>query len=163
MDKEAFFHFIGGAMGGTAGTAFTCPLEVIKTRLQSSNYQKSGNTEYNFCIIQPWPKSPNFQILQTNRQDGRFSCHVQRSFAKSGRCCPFKVSRIFTSLFHCFVVVLMIRWKGRVSSFDFLIWTKIHFDNCVDKWNILRNNWEILMSYLKLMIEWIEEFLIFWI
>ncbi|CAJ0932033.1 unnamed protein product, partial [Mesorhabditis belari] len=36
MDREAFIHFIGGAVGGTAGTAFTCPLEVIKTRLQSS-------------------------------------------------------------------------------------------------------------------------------
>lgn len=29
MDKEAFIHFIGGALGGTAGTAITCPLEVI--------------------------------------------------------------------------------------------------------------------------------------
>lgn len=36
MDKEALIHFFGGAVGGTAGTAFTCPLEVIKTRLQSS-------------------------------------------------------------------------------------------------------------------------------
>lgn len=29
MDKEAFIHFIGGALGGTAGTAITCPLEVV--------------------------------------------------------------------------------------------------------------------------------------
>uniref|UniRef100_A0A914NKJ3 Uncharacterized protein n=1 Tax=Meloidogyne incognita TaxID=6306 RepID=A0A914NKJ3_MELIC len=34
--KEAFIHFTGGAVGGTAGTALTCPLEVIKTRMQSS-------------------------------------------------------------------------------------------------------------------------------
>jgi hypothetical protein len=38
MDREALIHFIGGAVGGTAGTALTCPLEVIKTRLQSSKH-----------------------------------------------------------------------------------------------------------------------------
>ncbi|KAL3994202.1 Mitochondrial carrier family protein [Acanthocheilonema viteae] len=38
MDKEAFVHFLGGALGGTAGTAITCPLEVVKTRLQSTEY-----------------------------------------------------------------------------------------------------------------------------
>uniref|UniRef100_A0AAF5PVR1 Mitochondrial carrier protein n=1 Tax=Wuchereria bancrofti TaxID=6293 RepID=A0AAF5PVR1_WUCBA len=38
MDKEAFVHFLGGALGGTAGTAITCPLEVVKTRLQSAEY-----------------------------------------------------------------------------------------------------------------------------
>ncbi|CAG9534443.1 unnamed protein product [Cercopithifilaria johnstoni] len=38
MDKEAFIHFLGGALGGTAGTAITCPLEVVKTRLQSTEY-----------------------------------------------------------------------------------------------------------------------------
>ncbi|CAI4225770.1 unnamed protein product [Auanema sp. JU1783] len=36
MDREALIHFVGGAVGGTAGTALTCPLEVIKTRMQSS-------------------------------------------------------------------------------------------------------------------------------
>ncbi|KAI6214182.1 Carrier protein [Aphelenchoides besseyi] len=39
MDKEALVHFVGGAIGGTAGSAITCPLEVIKTRLQSSTYR----------------------------------------------------------------------------------------------------------------------------
>ncbi|KAL3087864.1 hypothetical protein niasHS_009602 [Heterodera schachtii] len=34
---EFFIHFTGGALGGTAGTAITCPLEVVKTRLQSSH------------------------------------------------------------------------------------------------------------------------------
>ncbi|KAM3715703.1 Solute carrier family 25 member [Dirofilaria immitis] len=38
MDTEAFVHFLGGALGGTAGTAITCPLEVVKTRLQSTEY-----------------------------------------------------------------------------------------------------------------------------
>lgn len=36
MDKEALIHFFAGAAGGTVGTAFTCPLEVIKVRFQSS-------------------------------------------------------------------------------------------------------------------------------
>ncbi|VDM81583.1 unnamed protein product [Strongylus vulgaris] len=36
MDREAVIHFIGGAAGGTAGTCLTCPLEVVKTRMQSS-------------------------------------------------------------------------------------------------------------------------------
>ncbi|VDN37951.1 unnamed protein product [Cylicostephanus goldi] len=35
MDREAVIHFIGGAVGGTAGTCLTCPLEVVKTRMQS--------------------------------------------------------------------------------------------------------------------------------
>ncbi|KAL3091190.1 hypothetical protein niasHT_028432 [Heterodera trifolii] len=34
---EFLIHFTGGALGGTAGTAITCPLEVVKTRLQSSH------------------------------------------------------------------------------------------------------------------------------
>ncbi|KJH41196.1 hypothetical protein DICVIV_12835 [Dictyocaulus viviparus] len=36
MDREALIHFIGGAVGGTTGTCITCPLEVVKTRMQSS-------------------------------------------------------------------------------------------------------------------------------
>lgn len=35
-DREAVIHFVGGAVGGTAGTAITCPLEVVKTRMQSA-------------------------------------------------------------------------------------------------------------------------------
>lgn len=46
MDREALIHFVAGALGGTAGTALTCPLEVIKTRLQSSNYGKTRNAAY---------------------------------------------------------------------------------------------------------------------
>ncbi|KAK0408125.1 hypothetical protein QR680_003787 [Steinernema hermaphroditum] len=36
MDREALMHFVGGAVGGTVGACITCPLEVVKTRLQSS-------------------------------------------------------------------------------------------------------------------------------
>lgn len=34
---DTFIHLIAGGMGGTMGAIFTCPLEVVKTRLQSSN------------------------------------------------------------------------------------------------------------------------------
>jgi len=34
---ETLIHLVAGGMGGTTGAIFTCPLEVVKTRLQSSN------------------------------------------------------------------------------------------------------------------------------
>ncbi|KAI9094109.1 mitochondrial carrier domain-containing protein [Phlyctochytrium arcticum] len=34
-------HFLAGGVGGTVGAAVTCPLEVVKTRLQSSLYRSS--------------------------------------------------------------------------------------------------------------------------
>lgn len=33
-------HFVAGGVGGTIGAVLTCPLEVVKTRLQSTMYQK---------------------------------------------------------------------------------------------------------------------------
>ncbi|KAJ1918162.1 Pyrimidine nucleotide transporter, mitochondrial [Tieghemiomyces parasiticus] len=33
-------HFFGGGIGGTVGAVLTCPLEVVKTRLQSSDYRR---------------------------------------------------------------------------------------------------------------------------
>ncbi|XP_022342070.1 mitochondrial carrier protein Rim2-like [Crassostrea virginica] len=35
-DKGIFVHLVAGGAGGTAGAVATCPLEVVKTRLQSS-------------------------------------------------------------------------------------------------------------------------------
>ncbi|KAJ3307623.1 hypothetical protein HDU76_004488 [Blyttiomyces sp. JEL0837] len=37
--KSFWLHFAAGGMGGTVGAAVTCPLEVVKTRLQSSLYK----------------------------------------------------------------------------------------------------------------------------
>jgi hypothetical protein len=34
-----WLHFTAGGLAGTIGAAVTCPLEVVKTRLQSSLYQ----------------------------------------------------------------------------------------------------------------------------
>jgi len=36
-EKSTFAHLLGGGVGGTVGAIVTCPLEVVKTRLQSSN------------------------------------------------------------------------------------------------------------------------------
>jgi len=37
MDRDTLIHLLAGGVGGTTGAIFTCPLEVVKTRLQSSN------------------------------------------------------------------------------------------------------------------------------
>lgn len=34
---DTIIHLVAGGMGGTAGAIFTCPLEVVKTRLQASD------------------------------------------------------------------------------------------------------------------------------
>lgn len=36
-DRDTLIHLVAGGVGGTAGAIFTCPLEVVKTRLQASN------------------------------------------------------------------------------------------------------------------------------
>lgn len=39
-----WLHFSAGGLAGTIGAAATCPLEVVKTRLQSSLYQAPAIT-----------------------------------------------------------------------------------------------------------------------
>lgn len=41
---DAIIHLLAGGLGGTAGAIATCPLEVVKTRLQSSvaNFHFAG-------------------------------------------------------------------------------------------------------------------------
>lgn len=53
---KPWVHFVAGGIGGTVGAVVTCPLDVVKTRLQSDVYHsmynkipKSGNP-----IIQAW-------------------------------------------------------------------------------------------------------------
>eukprot|EP00091_Calanus_sinicus_P018856 TRINITY_DN4457_c0_g1_i3.p1 TRINITY_DN4457_c0_g1~~TRINITY_DN4457_c0_g1_i3.p1 ORF type:complete len:256 (+),score=52.27 TRINITY_DN4457_c0_g1_i3:316-1083(+) len=36
-DRDTWMHLVAGGVGGTTGAIVTCPLEVVKTRLQSSN------------------------------------------------------------------------------------------------------------------------------
>jgi solute carrier family 25 protein 33/36 len=43
MDGRGLVHFAAGAIGGIAGTTFTCPIDVLKTRLQSSEHVRGGS------------------------------------------------------------------------------------------------------------------------
>lgn len=36
-ERDTWIHLVAGGVGGTTGAIITCPLEVVKTRLQSSN------------------------------------------------------------------------------------------------------------------------------
>ncbi|GAA5805492.1 hypothetical protein HPULCUR_011008 [Helicostylum pulchrum] len=40
-DSKSYVHFIAGGVGGLAGAVFTSPLDVVKTRLQSTFYQQT--------------------------------------------------------------------------------------------------------------------------
>ena len=41
---KTWLHFAAGGIGGTVGAVLTCPLEVVKTRLQSSIYKNRSGT-----------------------------------------------------------------------------------------------------------------------
>ena len=78
MDTEAFIHFFGGAVGGTAGTAITCPLEVVKTRLQSSKYASTSSNGPSTSTDNGMNNSPK-PVLRSHslgRGFGRFSSPV---------------------------------------------------------------------------------------
>jgi solute carrier family 25 protein 33/36 len=39
LGSRPWLHFIAGGVSGTVGAVLTCPLEVVKTRMQSSFYR----------------------------------------------------------------------------------------------------------------------------
>uniref|UniRef100_A0A914I1N9 Mitochondrial carrier protein n=1 Tax=Globodera rostochiensis TaxID=31243 RepID=A0A914I1N9_GLORO len=81
--KEFFIHFTGGALGGTAGTAITCPLEVVKTRLQSSHGHEIRR-HVQFERLQGSPTSSSSSAASTSKATG-LSPHrfVRRLFHQS--------------------------------------------------------------------------------
>jgi solute carrier family 25 protein 33/36 len=48
MTVEPLTHFVAGGLAGAAGTAVTCPLEVVKTRLQTAVGQGLFRSSYGF-------------------------------------------------------------------------------------------------------------------
>lgn len=43
-ETKPWVHFVAGGIGGTVGAVVTCPLDVVKTRLQSDVYHNVYNT-----------------------------------------------------------------------------------------------------------------------
>ncbi|KAI9229218.1 MAG: mitochondrial carrier protein [Piptocephalis tieghemiana] len=54
---QPWVHFLGGGIGGTVGSVLLCPLEVVKTRLQSSGYSTINSHSA--------PHSPSSSTLAT--------------------------------------------------------------------------------------------------
>jgi hypothetical protein len=50
VNKMRMVHFLAGGMGGTLGAIITCPLEVVKTRLQSTTYLSSYTVAARYVI-----------------------------------------------------------------------------------------------------------------
>lgn len=60
---KAWVHFVAGGVGGMAGAIVTCPLDVVKTRLQSDVYHKIYNNT-------PKSANPLIQTLQHLKETG---------------------------------------------------------------------------------------------
>ncbi|XP_030625994.1 solute carrier family 25 member 33 [Chanos chanos] len=70
--KDTLLHLFAGGCGGTVGAIMTCPLEVLKTRLQSSGLtlrpvlQVQLGTLHGTSVIRPGPVSPSlWQVLRS--------------------------------------------------------------------------------------------------
>ncbi|XP_026872095.1 solute carrier family 25 member 33 [Electrophorus electricus] len=70
--RDTFLHLFAGGCGGTVGAIVTCPLEVLKTRLQSSGltlrpvFQVQLGTVHGAGVIRPGPVTPSLlQVLRS--------------------------------------------------------------------------------------------------
>ncbi|KAG7477553.1 hypothetical protein MATL_G00070850 [Megalops atlanticus] len=70
--KDTFLHLFAGGCGGTVGAIMTCPLEVLKTRLQSSGlalrpvFQVQLGTLSGTSVLRPAPVTPSLlQVLRS--------------------------------------------------------------------------------------------------
>lgn len=97
MDREAAIHFIGGAVGGTVGTGITCPLEVVKTRMQSSRGLDTQSGPSTSSGSSSSTKSPSSS--SSSKQGGNLfkSVSSQRNgFGSNFRGGQFALERIFS-------------------------------------------------------------------
>ncbi|KAJ3097450.1 hypothetical protein HDU97_004860 [Phlyctochytrium planicorne] len=51
--RDFWVHFMAGGLGGTVGAAVTCPLEVVKTRLQSTMYRSKSFPALQMAVRNP--------------------------------------------------------------------------------------------------------------
>ncbi|KAJ8378886.1 hypothetical protein AAFF_G00233200 [Aldrovandia affinis] len=70
--RDTFLHLFAGGCGGTVGAIMTCPLEVLKTRLQSSRialrpvFQVQLGTLSGTGVLRPGPVTPGLlQVLRS--------------------------------------------------------------------------------------------------
>ncbi|XP_011140962.1 mitochondrial carrier protein Rim2 isoform X1 [Harpegnathos saltator] len=63
LDRDTAIHLVAGGVAGTAGAIVTCPLEVVKTRLQSSSsgfhpppVHKEFTSNHSTCRSSPTPE-----------------------------------------------------------------------------------------------------------
>ncbi|KAK9766676.1 Pyrimidine nucleotide transporter, mitochondrial, variant 2 [Basidiobolus ranarum] len=73
--QQAWLHFVAGGVGGMIGSTLTCPLDVVKTRLQSSLYKPNptfySNAHRSIFSTLSTHVVETFGILQTlKRQEG---------------------------------------------------------------------------------------------
>jgi solute carrier family 25 protein 33/36 len=69
---SATLHFMAGGIGGTVGAALLCPLEVAKTRLQSSLYSKETFRSKNPAAIVSFHIKGVFRMLYKIQQEEGF-------------------------------------------------------------------------------------------
>jgi len=108
-DRETLIHLVAGGVGGTTGAILTCPLEVVKTRLQSSNsgfdtrlkVQEKASSSTKTTSSNGWPKvsyyrpalgsqySYSIQLLNSNWGHFGSSCPILYS-TQSQPCRPLQ-------------------------------------------------------------------------
>ncbi|KAK4474987.1 hypothetical protein MN116_002089 [Schistosoma mekongi] len=140
MFNETAVHVLGGGIGGTVGAVLTCPLEVVKVRLQSSkgivlssssfkpNLTPDYNHNHRFSLIrrllygvkQADPKHTQFNFSRSNSINPS-APDVPTSSFKSSNFKPhgFRRSVIFRSLMD------ICRYEGPTALFKGLVPTLI--------------------------------------
>uniref|UniRef100_A0A094ZHN5 Solute carrier family 25 member 36-A n=1 Tax=Schistosoma haematobium TaxID=6185 RepID=A0A094ZHN5_SCHHA len=85
MFDETAVHVIGGGIGGTVGAVLTCPLEVVKVRLQSSKGIVLSSSSFRPNLVPDYNRSHRFSRIRCmlyglKQVDPK---HVQKSSHKS--------------------------------------------------------------------------------